>query len=90
MKAGKYTLIVRNSAMAVFSDTPVMMRDFKPMDANTVLRQATHDAKVLRLKLVDDFPPVLGDMQRGESLLVAKVDDDTKYMYLLKVSDGGR
>lgn len=87
---GKYTLIVRKSPLNVVSNDPLVMPEFKPMDANTALRQAGHHAKTLRLKLVDDFPPALGNMSKGESLLVAKADDDTKYMYLLKVSDGGR
>jgi len=89
MMTGKFCLILRNGAG---SNSPVVLPDEpnnRLMTARDVLGQATHRAKVLGLVIVDDFPPALGDMVRGESVLVAVSRDETKRLFLLKVSDGG-
>lgn len=40
------------------------------------------------MTLVEDFPPVLGKMVKGDSVLVAKKRDDTEFLFLLKVAEG--
>ena len=84
----KFTLILRNGMNGNGGVTLPDEPKERLMEARDALGQATHRAKVLGMVVVDDFPPALGGMQRGDSVLVAVSKDETKHLFLLKVSDG--
>lgn len=85
---GKFTLILRNGMNGNGGVTLPDEPKERLMTARDALGQASHRAKVLGMTIVDDFPPALGGMQRGEQVLVAVSPDETKHLFLLKVSNG--
>ena len=83
---GKFVLIKRTTALgvAVIVDEPKE----RLLTAGDVLGASTQRAKVFGMAMVEDFPPALGTMVRGDSVMVAKKRDDSEFLFLQKVSDG--
>ncbi|MDX2078591.1 MAG: hypothetical protein SFZ02_19320 [bacterium] len=83
---GKFVLIKRTTALgvAVIVDEPKE----RLLTAGDVLGASTQRAKVFGMTMADDFPPALGEMERGDSVMVAKKRDESEFLFLLKVSEG--
>jgi hypothetical protein len=91
MNAGKFTLIKRTSPVGMTVGSVVTLVDVpheRILSAHEAINAVPHRAKVFGMVVCEDFPPALGEMERGESVMVAKAKDGSAYLYLLKVSDG--
>jgi len=90
---GKFVLIARKSPMGtVLASGEAMTLVNEPtqriLSGKEAIGSVRHQSKVLGLVLCEDFPPALGAMERGESVLVASARDESRYLFLLKVADG--
>jgi hypothetical protein len=85
-KKGKFVLIKRTTALgaAVIVDEPKE----RLLTAGDVVGAITQRVRVFGMVLDKDFPPALVGMVQGDSVVVAKMRDESAYLVLQKVSDG--